>query len=78
MQIPLEAFGAGLADRTIVTTLCPGGKQRMYRLMRLVESHRIELTPLLSHVFTLDEIAKAYDLFSSRQDKVLKVAIRVS
>ena len=29
LRIPLEAFGAGLADQTIVTTLCPGGKERM-------------------------------------------------
>jgi threonine dehydrogenase-like Zn-dependent dehydrogenase len=50
----------------------------MHRLMRLVETHRIGLTPLLSHTFTLDEIDRAYDLFGSRRDKVLKVAIRVS
>ena len=28
LGIPLDAFGAGLADQTIVTTLCPGGKER--------------------------------------------------
>jgi len=31
LRIPLEAFGAGLADQSIVTTLCPGGKERMAR-----------------------------------------------
>ncbi len=77
LRIPLDAFGAGLADHTIVTTLCPGGKGRMARLMRLVESERIDLTPLLTHVFSLDGIEKAYDLFGARRDKVLKVAIRV-
>src|SRR6185295_7880724 len=60
LQVPLDAFGAGLRDQTIVTTLCPGGKERMRRLMRLVESRRIDLTPLFTHVFTLDEIKKAY------------------
>jgi threonine dehydrogenase-like Zn-dependent dehydrogenase len=78
LHIPLEAFAAGLGDHTIVTTLCPGGKARMRRLMRLVEAHRIDLTPLLTHTFTLDEIDRAYELFGSRCDKVLKVAIRVS
>lgn len=78
LKIPLEAFGAGLADHTIVTTLCPGGKERMYRLMRLVKAHRIDLRPLLTHVFRLDEIKRAYELFSSRADNVLKIAIRVS
>jgi threonine dehydrogenase-like Zn-dependent dehydrogenase len=78
LRVPVEAFGAGLADQTIVTTLCPGGKERMRRLMRLVEARRIDLTPLLSHVFPLEEIDRAYELFGSRRDKVLKVAIRVS
>jgi alcohol dehydrogenase len=77
LRIPLEAFGAGLADQTIVTTLCPGGKERMRRLMRLVEARRIDLTPLITHVFSLDEIGKAYELFASRRNGVLKVAIRV-
>jgi len=78
LQMPLEALAAGLGDHTIVTTLCPGGKERMSRLMRLVETRRIDLTPLFTHVFPLEEIERAYELFSSRRDKVLKVAIRVS
>lgn len=78
LQIPLDAFGAGLADQTIVTTLCPGGKERMARLMRLVRTHRIDLTPLFTHRFSLAEIDRAYKLFASRADNVLKVAIHVS
>jgi threonine dehydrogenase-like Zn-dependent dehydrogenase len=78
LQIPLDAFGAGLSDCKIVTTLCPGGKERMYRLMRLVEAHRIDLTPLLTHTFTLDQIGEAYELFGSRKDDVLKVAVRAA
>jgi alcohol dehydrogenase len=77
LRIPLDAFGAGLADQTIVTTLCPGGKDRMRRLMRLVQARRIELAPLLTHWFTLDRITEAYDLFAQRKDNVLKVAIEV-
>jgi alcohol dehydrogenase len=66
-----------LADQTIVTTLCPGGKERMRRLMRLVETGRVDLTPLITHAFALDEIGKAYELFGSRRNEVLKAAIRV-
>jgi alcohol dehydrogenase len=46
--------------------------------MRLVEARRIDLTPLITHTFTLDEIAQAYELFSQRKDGVLKVAVQVS
>jgi alcohol dehydrogenase len=77
VRIPLEAFGAGLADQKIVTTLCPGGKERMARLMRLVQAHRLNLVPLLTHTFPLDRIADAYELFAQRKDDVLKVAIHV-
>jgi len=77
VRIPLEAFGSGLADQTIVTTLCPGGKERMKRLMRLVETRRVDLTPLFTHVFPLEEIGKAYELFAARRGGVLKVAIQV-
>ena len=59
-------------------TLCPGGKERMARLMRLVRCHRVDLSPLITHLFTLDEIVEAYELVESRQIGVLKVGIRVS
>lgn len=76
LSIPLEPFAAGLGDHKIVTTLCPGGKERMRRLMDLVRHGRMDLRPLLTHTFNLDEITKAYDLFANRKQGVLKVAIR--
>jgi alcohol dehydrogenase len=76
LQVPYDAFAAGIGDYKIVTTLCPGGKERMRRLMSMVESKRFDPTPLLTHSFSLDQIVEAYDLFSSRRDGVLKVAIR--
>src|SRR5215510_5680499 len=76
LQIPYEAFAAGLGDHRIVTTLCPGGKERMRRLIEVVRRGRVDLTPLLTHSFTLDNIKDAYDLFGERLDGVMKVAIR--
>lgn len=32
LGIPEDAFAAGIGDLKIVTTLCPGGKERMRRL----------------------------------------------
>ena len=43
---PYEALYAGLGDQRIVTTLCPGGKERMRRLMAMVAEGRMDLTPL--------------------------------
>lgn len=75
LKIPLGAFAAGLGDHKIVTTLCPGGKERMRRLMEVIASGRVDLTSLVTHRYKLDDIEKAYDLFSHQRDGVLKVAI---
>jgi len=75
LSLPVDAFAAGLGDHKIVTTLCPGGKERMRRLMGVIGSGRIDLKPLVTHRFTLDRIEEAYDLFSHQRDGVLKVAI---
>jgi threonine dehydrogenase-like Zn-dependent dehydrogenase len=75
LTIPLGAFAAGLGDHTIRTTLCPGGKERMRRLMEVVASGRADLGSLVTHRFKLDEIEAAYDLFAHQRDGVLKVAI---
>jgi alcohol dehydrogenase len=75
LSVPLEPFAAGLGDHKIVTTLCPGGKERMRRLMELVRHGRLDLRPLLTHTFSLDRIVEAYDLFAGRKEGVIKVAI---
>jgi threonine dehydrogenase-like Zn-dependent dehydrogenase len=76
LSIPLDAYGAGLADHTIVATLCPGGKERMRRLMSVVAAKRFPLRDLVTHKFTLDQIEEAYELFANQRDGVMKVAIR--
>jgi alcohol dehydrogenase len=76
LSVPLEPFAAGLGDHKIVTTLCPGGKERMRRLMELVRHGRLDLRPLLTHSFPLDRITDAYELFGQRGGGVIKVAVR--
>src|SRR3954453_3603263 len=75
LELPYSAFAAGLGDHRIVTTLCPGGKERMGRLIAMVRSGRFDPTPLITHHFRLGEIEDAYRIFSNRLDGVLKVAI---
>lgn len=76
LLVPLEPFAAGLGNHKIVTTLCPGGKERMRRLIELVRRRRLDLTPLLTHTFSLEDITEAYRVFGERRSGVLKVAIR--
>jgi alcohol dehydrogenase len=76
LQLPYDAFAAGLGDHRVVTTLCPGGKERMRRLMEVVRRGRVDLTPLLTHTFSLEDIREGYEVFGGRRGGVLKVAIK--
>ena len=76
VKIPLSAFAAGLGDHTIRTALCPGGKERMRRLMNVIQGNRLDLGVLVTHQRKLDDIVEAYDLFANQRDGVLKIAIK--
>jgi alcohol dehydrogenase len=75
LTIPLGAFAAGLGDHRIVTTLCPGGKERMRRLMSVIAAGRVDLGAMVTHRFKLDDIEAAYELFGHQRDGVLKIAV---
>ena len=75
LTVPLGAFAAGLGDHKIVTSLCPGGKERMRRLMNVVAGGGVDFAPLVTHRYKLDDIENAYELFANQRDGVLKVAI---
>ncbi len=75
LTIPLAAFTAGLGDHTIITSLCPGGKERMRRLMNVIMGGRVDLEPLVTHRYRLDDIETAYELFMNQEDGVMKIAI---
>jgi alcohol dehydrogenase len=76
LTVPVDAIAAGLGDHRIVTALCPGGKERMRRLMSVVAAKRFPFRDLITHPFHLGEIEAAYELCASQRDGVLKVAIR--
>jgi alcohol dehydrogenase len=75
LEVPLESFVYGIGDKQILTTLCPGGKERMRKLMEMVRHGRLDLTPLITHRFGLEQIEDAYELFGNQRDGVVKVGI---
>jgi threonine dehydrogenase-like Zn-dependent dehydrogenase len=50
----------------------------MRRLMEMVANRRVDLTPLITHRFALDDVADAYEVFSQQRGGVLKVALHTS
>lgn len=41
----------------------------------MVAQQRVDLSPLVTHQFSLDSIDEAFDLFSHQRDGVMKVAL---
>lgn len=76
VQMPYAAFTGGIGDQRIVTTLCPGGKERMRRLLSLVEHGHFDPRPLVTHTMVLDQIEDAYRMFGERRDGLLKIALK--
>jgi hypothetical protein len=47
----------------------------MRRLMAMIANRRVDLTQLITHRFSLENVHEAFDLFSHQRDGVLKVAL---
>lgn len=75
VDIPREAWGVGMSDKTIRTALCPGGSERMLRLLRLIESGRVDPTHLTTHTFDFDEIETAFQMMKTKEDGMVKPLI---
>jgi threonine dehydrogenase-like Zn-dependent dehydrogenase len=75
VSIPRLEWGVGMGDKTIRTALCPGGKERMGRLLRLLEMKRVDPTPLTTHRFRFDELERAFAMMKSKEDNIIKPLI---
>ena len=76
VSFPRLAWGVGMADKTIRTGLCPGGRLRLERLLRLLERGLVDPSKLTTHTFAFDEMPKAFDVMDRKLDDVLKPLIR--
>ncbi len=75
VRIPRLEWGAGMAGKTIKTGLCPGGRLRMQRLLRLVETGRIDPTRMTTHTFPFTAVEHAFDMMDRKLDGVIKPLI---
>jgi alcohol dehydrogenase len=67
--------GLGFYQRRIVTSLCPGGRERLRRLFALAEHGPMDLSQLFTHRMPLSRTDAAYELFAARRDGVVKIAL---
>lgn len=75
VPIPRLEWGVGMGDKTIRTGLCPGGAERMKRLMRLIQGGRVDPTPLTSHRFSFDQVERAFHMMQTKEDGMIKPLI---
>ncbi len=75
IEIPRLSWGVGMGDHVIRTGLCPGGSVRMQRLLRLIESRRVDPTLLTTHHFQFDEAGIALRQMETKEDGIIKPLI---
>jgi isopropanol dehydrogenase (NADP+) len=75
VSIPRVEWGVGMADKTIATGLCPGGRLRMNRLLRVLEGGRVDPTLMTTHSFSFDEMEQAFEVSDKKLDGVIKPLI---
>lgn len=75
VPIPRLGWGVGMSDKTIRTALCPGGSERMGRLMRLIEKGRVDPLAMTTHRFPFKDIEKAFMMMQTKADGMIKPLI---
>lgn len=74
-HIPREEWGVGMSEIEIVNDLCPGGRLRIRRLLRMLERDRVDPTKLTTHEFDFAEIEEAFEVMDEKRDDVVKPLI---
>ena len=70
--LPLpDMYGKNLTFKTGGVDGC-----KCNEILALISQKKIDATPLITHTFSLRDIKEAYDLFESRADGVIKVAVK--
>ena len=75
LRIPLPEFGLGMGDKKITTAICPGGREWMGRLLRLIEAGRIDPTPMTTHRFPFAAVETAFRMMTTKEDNIVKPLI---
>ncbi|MEU2286813.1 alcohol dehydrogenase catalytic domain-containing protein [Streptomyces sp. NPDC013178] len=75
LPIPLAQWGWGIADKTILSTFQRCGSERMGRLLRLVETGRLDPTVLLTRRYRFDDVERAFTDAAARTPGHIKPLI---
>ena len=78
VKIPRVEWGAGMGNKNIVGGLMPGGRLRMEKLSSLVTNGKLDLKPLVTHVFEgWEHIPEALDLMKNKPADLIKPVVKL-
>jgi alcohol dehydrogenase len=72
VELPMQKF----SSYGVKIAMGLGNISRMRELMGLVESKRVDLAPLATHVYPLDKAIEAYELFENHKEECVKVLLK--
>lgn len=75
LEIPRLEWGVGMSEITINNKLCPGGRVRLNRLLRLLDRGKVDPTHMTTHEFKFEEIEEAFRLMKTKEDGIIKPLI---
>lgn len=76
LPIPRVGWGFGMADKNIMTGLCPGGRVRMERLAEVVTHGRMDPSLMATHVFKgFDKLEEALLLMKEKPKDLIKPVV---
>lgn len=75
VAIPRVEWGVGMAEKNIITGLCPGGRLRMERLLRVLQGRRVDPTRMTTHTFPFAKLPRAFEIMDKKLDGVIKPLI---
>ena len=75
LSVPLAQWGWGIGDKTILSTFQRSGSERLGRLLRLVETGRLDPTPLLTRHYAFDDVERALTEVTAREPGHIKPLI---
>ncbi len=78
VPIPRLDWGVGMSDKTIRTALCPGGAERMARLMRLIRTGRVDPLLMTTHRFAFTDVLRAFRMMQTKEGGMIKPLITFS
>jgi len=78
IPLPRVGWGYGMADKNIMTGLCPGGRVRMERLAEVVMCGRMDPSLMATHVFKgFDKLEEALLLMKEKPRDLIKPVVIV-